>query len=98
MPRRSAGPDGTGSLQSCTMLGTATDLLTLENFVYGDTPEDDRVREFIDFILEQDEYFSCAVYELGKRFDIRQLVVKTLLTYLELEGVIKSTGPFYCRL
>ena len=88
-----AGRDGQPSI--CTMLGSGADLLTLENFVYGDTPDADSVRECIDFILEQNEFFDCAVYELGGRFDIRALVIKTLLTYLELEGVIKSTGPFY---
>ena len=30
--------------------------------------------------------------------DIRPLVVKTLLTYLELDNVIHSTGPFYSGL
>jgi len=88
-----AGRDGKPS--TCMVLGSAADLLILENFVYGDTPEDACIRAFIDFILERDEYFDCAVYELGNRFDMRPLVVKTLLTYLELEGVIKSTGPFY---
>jgi len=88
-----AGRDGQPSI--CTMLGNGADLLTLENFVYGDTPDADMVRGCIDFILEQNEVFDCAVYELGGRFDIRPLVIKTLLTYLELERVIKSTGPFY---
>ncbi|MCF6187416.1 MAG: RecQ family ATP-dependent DNA helicase [Desulfobulbaceae bacterium] len=88
-----AGRDGNPS--TCLVLGSAADLLILENFVYGDTPENFGVRAFVDFIMERDEYFDCAVYELGNRFDMRPLVVKTLLTYLELEGVIKSTGPFY---
>ena len=88
-----AGRDGQPA--RCMMFGSADDLLALENFVYGDTPEDNRVRDLVDFILAQDEYFSCAVYDLGNRFDMRPLVVKTLLTYLELEGMIKSTGPFY---
>ena len=88
-----AGRDGKPSL--CTTFGGADDLLTLENFVYGDTPEQKSVRNMIDFILEQDKSFDCSLYELANRFDMRPLVVKTLLTYLELEGVIQSTGPFY---
>lgn len=88
-----AGRDGQPS--SCIMLGSGADLLTLENFVYCDTPDDARVRDCIDFILKQNEFFDCGIYELGGWFDIRPLVIKTLLTYLELEGVIKSTGPFY---
>ena len=88
-----AGRDGRPS--SCTTFGSADDLLILENFVYGDTPEEKRVHDLIDFILEQDASFDCALYELANQFDMRPLVVKTLLTYLELEGVITSTGPFY---
>ena len=88
-----AGRDGKPSL--CTTFGSADDLLILENFVYGDTPEEKSVRGMIDFVLEQDKSFDCSLYELANRFDMRPLVVKTLLTYLELEGVIQSTGPFY---
>ncbi|RUM40748.1 MAG: RecQ family ATP-dependent DNA helicase, partial [Desulfocapsa sp.] len=88
-----AGRDG--ELSICTMLGSGADLLVLENFVYGDTPDADMVRACISHILEQKSSFDVAVYELGGKFDIRPLVVKTLLTYLELERVVKSTGPFY---
>ncbi|HHB76788.1 MAG TPA: RecQ family ATP-dependent DNA helicase [Desulfobulbus sp.] len=90
-----AGRDGQPS--TCIMPGSGRDLVTLENFVYGDTPDDDMVRGCIDYLLDQEHFFSCSVYELGNLFDIRPLVVKTLLTYLELEGVIKSTGPFYAE-
>lgn len=88
-----AGRDGQAA--TCAMIGSGNDLQILENFAYGDTPEEDMVKACMDFILEQEEFFSCAIYELSHRFDMRPLVVKTLLTYLELEGVIKSTGPFY---
>ncbi|WYD80173.1 MAG: RecQ family ATP-dependent DNA helicase [Candidatus Electrothrix gigas] len=88
-----AGRDGQAS--TCIMLGNGRDLHVLENFVYGDTPEPDHVRDFVDHILGQETVFSCSVYELSGLFDMRPLVVKTLLTYLELEGVLQSTGPFY---
>ncbi len=88
-----AGRDGKPSI--CTTYGDADDLLILENFVYGDTPEERRIRDMVDFILGQDKTFDCSLYELANRFDMRPLVVKTLLTYLEIEGVIQSTGPFY---
>ncbi|MCI5190335.1 MAG: RecQ family ATP-dependent DNA helicase [Candidatus Electrothrix sp. AS4_5] len=88
-----AGRDGQAS--TCIMLGNGDDLHVLENFVYGDTPEPEHVQDFVDHILGQEAVFSCSVYELSGLFDMRPLVVKTLLTYLELEGVLQSTGPFY---
>ena len=88
-----AGRDGLAS--TCIMLGNGDDLHVLENFVYGDTPEPEHVQDFVDHILGQETVFSCSVYELSGLFDMRPLVVKTLLTYLELEGVLQSTGPFY---
>lgn len=88
-----AGRDGVSS--ACTTYGSPDDLLILENFVYGDTPEAESVRGMIDFVLDQEDSFDCSLYGLANRFDMRPLVVKTLLTYLELEGVIQATGPFY---
>ncbi len=90
-----SGRDGKAS--TCIMLGSASDLVTLENFIFGDTPDGEMVRACIDHLLAQEKYFSCSIYQLGVLFDIRPLVVKTLLTYLELEGIIKSTGPFYAE-
>ena len=88
-----AGRDGQPS--TCLMLGRDQDRISLENFIYGDTPEPDQVRACIDHLLDQSERFSCSIYELANTFDMRPLVIKTLLTYLELEEIIRSTGPFY---
>ncbi len=90
-----AGRDGEPA--DCVLLGNGQDLVTLENFVYGDTPDADMVRACIDHILTQEKFFSVSIYELSQLFDMRPLVVKTLLTYLELEGIVKSTGPFYAE-
>ncbi|WP_339133286.1 MAG: ATP-dependent DNA helicase RecQ [Candidatus Electrothrix sp. GW3-4] len=88
-----AGRDGLPAV--CIMLGNGNDLHVLENFVYGDTPEPEQVQAFVDHILGQEAVFSCSIYDLSGQFDMRPLVVKTLLTYLELEGLLASTGPFY---
>lgn len=88
-----AGRDGNSS--TCTVIGSGVEINTLENFIYGDTPEEQQVIDFVEEIAKQDEIFSCSEYELSQKFDLRPLVVKTLLTYLELEGLITSTGPFY---
>jgi ATP-dependent DNA helicase RecQ len=45
--------------------------------------------------LGRGEQFDVSEYDLSTQYDVRPLVVKTLLTYLELEDVLQSTGPFY---
>ncbi len=88
-----AGRDGAPS--SCEMFACADDLLTLENFSYGDTPEDEAITAFLAYILQQGDTFDVSSYDLSRDYDIRPLVVGTLLTYLELEGIIEATTPFY---
>ena len=88
-----AGRDGEPAI--CEMLACADDVVTLENFSYGDTPEPETVAAIVDELLDLGEQFDVSVYDLAQRHDARDLVVKTLLTYLELEGVLQSTGPFY---
>ncbi len=88
-----AGRDGLPSV--CELLACGDDLATLENFIYGDTPTLAAVRNLVDHVLRLGGEFDVSVYELSGVNDIRPLVVNTLLTYLELEGVIEATRPFY---
>lgn len=88
-----AGRDGLPS--QCELLASVGDLTVLENFVYGDTPDPHAVSQLVTMILTQENTFDISNYELANRFDMRNLVVTTLLTYLELEGVISATAPFY---
>ncbi|WP_299594447.1 ATP-dependent DNA helicase RecQ [uncultured Microbulbifer sp.] len=88
-----AGRDGLPA--RCELLACADDIRVLENFTYGDTPIDAHLEALLRHLLEQGEAFDISTYELSTRFDIRQLVVSTALTYLELEQVIRATGPFY---
>lgn len=88
-----AGRDGLPSV--CELFACANDLTILENFVYGDTPTEQSVYCFLENILNQPNEFSVSIYELSHTFDIRGLVVNTILTYLQLEGVIETTAPFY---
>jgi ATP-dependent DNA helicase RecQ len=39
--------------------------------------------------------FDVSLYELSNRHDLRPLVLRTLLTYLELMGVVRQGTPFY---
>jgi len=88
-----AGRDGLPA--HCELLACKDDLTVLENFTYGDTPDPRSLQECIEWLLEQGETFDLSVYELAQTFDMRPLVLNTLLTYLELEGVLQATAPFY---
>ncbi len=88
-----AGRDGKPAV--CELLGNGRDLTVLENFSYGDTPDDGAIRELTAMILRQPDLFAISIYELSREYDMRPLVVNTMLTYLELEKIISSTGPFY---
>ena len=88
-----AGRDGIES--HCDLLVCPDDVATLENFSYGDTPTREAVEAMVAHLLEQPDRFDVSVYELSTRYDMRTLVVSTLLTYLELEGILASTGPMY---
>jgi ATP-dependent DNA helicase RecQ len=88
-----AGRDGRPSV--CEVLACGDDVTVLENFTYGDTPTPEAVAGLVDELLGQGERFDVSPYDLSGAHDIRPLVVDTVLTYLELDGVIESTGPFY---
>ena len=90
-----AGRDGAESV--CELLACPDDVPTLENFVFGDTP----TREALDGLLAElvdrraGAEFAVSEYELSTRHDVRPLVLKTVLTYLELDGVLRQGTPFY---
>jgi ATP-dependent DNA helicase RecQ len=88
-----AGRDGLPSVVE--LLGSLEDLGTLENFVYGDTPERASLRGLVQEVADAEGTFDVAPMSLGNRHDIRQLVLRTALTYLELAGVLRQTTPFY---
>jgi ATP-dependent DNA helicase RecQ len=88
-----AGRDGQPSI--CELLACADDVVTLENFSYGDTPTPEAVAALVRDVLGRGQEFDVSEYELSVRHDVRPLVVKTLLTYLELADVLQSTSPFY---
>jgi ATP-dependent DNA helicase RecQ len=88
-----AGRDGKASV--CELFACPDDATTLENFVYGDTPDATSLRGMLDELLLGGEEIDIALSDLSRRFDMRQLVVSTLLTRLELAGVIRSLGHYY---
>ena len=88
-----AGRDGAPSVVE--LFACAADVPTLENFAYGDTPSRSAVEALVGELLSSGAAFDVSVAELATRFDIRQLVVRTIFTYLELLGVFSQATPMY---
>lgn len=88
-----AGRDDQHSV--CHLLACLDDVPTLENFIYGDTPTEGALHSLLADLLGRGPEFDISLYDLSTKHDIRQLVLRTLLTYLELNGVLRQGTPFY---
>jgi len=88
-----AGRDGKPAI--CELLACADDLTVLENFIYADTPSPKALVNLIDRVLRVGDVFDVSPYDLSVTCDIRPMVISTLMTYLEIDGIIEATGVFY---
>ncbi|MCA1644151.1 MAG: RecQ family ATP-dependent DNA helicase [Chloroflexi bacterium] len=88
-----AGRDGQTSIVE--LLACPADVPTLENFAYGDTPTRAALEAVVAELLAGGPAFDVSVIELSARHDVRQLVLRTILTYLELLGVLHQGTPLY---
>src|SRR5947209_19283044 len=90
-----AGRDGEPS--TCELFACRDDVPPLENFAFGDTPTPEAIAGVLDdvFAHSPGEQFAVSEYELSARHDVRPLVLKTILTYLELDGYVEQGTPFY---
>lgn len=88
-----AGRDGETAI--CETLLVPEDRVVLENFPYGDTPSVAAIRQFVELLRGQPQNFFVSYYSLAYETDMKESVVRTLFTYLELQGVIESTSPRY---
>lgn len=88
-----AGRDGEPSL--CETFVVPEDRVVLDNFAYGDTPGYNSLRKLVEFLIGQPEQFFVSYYSLAYETDIRETVIRTLLTYLELEDVLEATSSRY---
>ncbi len=95
-----AGRDG--QLSHCVTLANLDGITTVENFIYGDTPE----RESIDCVIQSirqettrqktgDERWEVQLNQLSNLSNIRLLPLKTLLVQLEMQGVITPLYAYY---
>ncbi|MCP3962880.1 MAG: RecQ family ATP-dependent DNA helicase [bacterium] len=90
-----AGRDGEPAV--CESLVCPDDLTVLQNFAYGDTPSLDGVRGLLEEVAAEADRFDVSLIELSNRHDVRILVVRTLLTYLELQGYLEAGTPRYAK-
>jgi ATP-dependent DNA helicase RecQ len=92
-----AGRDG--ELSNCTVLGDLDDITTLENFVYGDTPEEANIDLFINQLTanKQGDLWHCQSYKLSQQTNIRQLTLKTLLVQCELMGLLRAKYSYFAE-
>lgn len=90
-----AGRDGLPSF--CVTLANLDGLNTVENFVFGDTPELASIEYVINNIKEecQNDRWELQVLSLSNASNIRQLPMKTLLVQLELLGIIKPLFSYF---
>jgi ATP-dependent DNA helicase RecQ len=88
-----AGRDGQDS--TCTFLYYPPDRIPLESFIYGDTPAGPALRSLLEDLFAGPRELVLNLTELSNRHDIRPLVLRTLLTYLELDGYLHERTPVY---
>ena len=90
-----AGRDGLPA--HCITLANLDGINTVENFVYGDTPELKGIEFVIQSINTQQEQGIWEVQELtlSNASNIRLLALKTLLVQLELKGALTAQYAYY---
>ena len=89
-----AGRDGKPAF--CEILANLDNVTVLENFVYGDCPEKISIHELLAEIRQTEEpVWEVRLHALAKTLDMRPLPLKTLLVYLEMEGIIRPKHAYY---
>jgi ATP-dependent DNA helicase RecQ len=82
---------------TCEMLACRADERVLHNFAIGDTPSPSSILSFIKELQSGPNDTLMSFYSLSRKHDIRELVLKTLVTYLELDGHIQTGTPCYAE-
>lgn len=94
-----SGRDGQTAL--CEILANNDSLQVQENFVYGDTPEHTAIKQLLDQIQScqghnmHENFWETKLTSLANELNIRPLPLKTLLVYLELEGIISPKFTYF---
>ncbi len=89
-----AGRDGREAL--CEVLANRDGIGVLENFIYGDTPEKEAVRELVRMIVHSPcTTWETRLYQLCSQLNIRPLPLKTLLVHLETAGILEPRYSYF---
>ena len=88
-----AGRDGEPSV--CEVYGSRSNICTLENFVYGDTPSRGAISALLEEIKGAGNQWEFKVPGLSKDVNIRPLPLKTLLVYLSMMKVISPKYSYF---
>ncbi|MFT5756622.1 MAG: ATP-dependent DNA helicase RecQ [Alteromonadaceae bacterium] len=90
-----AGRDGLAA--NCITLANLDGLNTVENFVFGDTPEQSSIDYTLNNIKEETNHnrWELQVLALSNASNIKQLPMKTLLVQLELFGILQPLFAYF---
>lgn len=88
-----AGRDGERSV--CHLFSCPDDRIPLENFVFGDTPTELAISGLVEELFSLGPELVINLSQLCDRHDVRPLVLRTMLTYLELDGYLEALTPVY---
>jgi ATP-dependent DNA helicase RecQ len=90
-----AGRDGKQS--NSVILANLDGITTLENFVYGDTPDESAITRLLNDIKQENQQSEWELQHvsMSNHTNIRQLPLKTLLVQLEIMGVITPMYSYF---
>ncbi|MFA5879086.1 MAG: RecQ family ATP-dependent DNA helicase, partial [Candidatus Margulisiibacteriota bacterium] len=89
-----AGRDQENAL--CEVLANKDHINILENFIYGDTPEEANIKQVLKLIKANPaKNWEIKFNTLSNEVDIRLLPLKTLLVYLEMEEIILPRYTYF---
>ena len=86
-----SGRDGQSA--HCEMFACGDDLTVLRNFIHGDTPTPQALRQLVDALLRLGNEFEVSHYDISRANDVRTAVLETVFTYLEIAGILLPQGP-----
>jgi ATP-dependent DNA helicase RecQ len=85
-----------GELSLCQVLANRDGINVLENFIYGDTPDKESIRQLLQTIKQNEGFiWEFKLSRLSNEINIRALPLKTLLVYLSMEDIIRPKTTYF---